>query len=99
VEHGFELAEFAEAKLRRMPQWEIVTPAQMGIVTFRRRGADERFYPKLHDAMLRDGFALATSTILNGRTVLRLCTINPRTTELEIEQTLDWIDRLLPAEM
>jgi aromatic-L-amino-acid decarboxylase len=85
--------------LRRMPQWEIVTPAQMGIVTFRRRGADERFYPKLHDAMLRDGFALATSTILNGRTVLRLCTINPRTTELEIEQTLDWIDRLLPAEM
>jgi len=28
-----------------------------------------------------------------------LCTINPRTTELEIEQTLDWIDRLLPAEM
>ena len=81
VERGFALAEFAEAKLRRMPRWEVVTPAQMGIVTFSRRGADETFYPRMHDAMLRDGFALATSTVLNGRTVLRLCTINPRTTE------------------
>jgi hypothetical protein len=42
--------------------------------------------------MLQDGFALATSTVLNGRTVLRLCTINPRTTEADIEQTLDWLD-------
>ncbi|HML15586.1 MAG TPA: aminotransferase class I/II-fold pyridoxal phosphate-dependent enzyme [Bryobacteraceae bacterium] len=99
VARGFELAELAEAKLRGMPRWEIVTPAQMGIVTFRRRDAGESFYPKLHEAMLRDGFALATSTILNGRTVLRLCTINPRTTEAEIEQTLDWIDRLLSSEM
>ena len=99
VERGFALAEFAEAKLRGMPRWEIVTPAQMGIVTFRRLGADERFYPELHEAMLRDGFALATTTMLNGRTVLRLCTINPRTTESEIEQTLDWIDQLFPSEM
>jgi glutamate/tyrosine decarboxylase-like PLP-dependent enzyme len=94
VERGFVLAEVAEAKLRSMPRWEIVTPAQMGIVSFRRRGADEAFYRTLHDAMLRDGFALATSTVLNGRTALRLCTINPRTTEADIEQTLDWLDAL-----
>ena len=94
VERGFVLAEFAEAKLRRMPGWEVVTPAQMGIVSFRRRDADEAFYHRLHDAMLGDGFALATSTVLNGRTVLRLCTINPRTTEEDIEQTLDWLEAL-----
>lgn len=99
VERGFELAEFAEAKLRRMSQWEIVTPAQMAIVTFRRRGADESFYPRIHDAMLGDGFALATSTVLHGRTALRLCTINPRTSEQDIARTLDWLDRLLPADM
>ena len=103
VDRGFALAEFAEAKLRRMPRWEVVTSAEMGIVTFRRRVApgtafDEKsFYPQLHDAMLRDGFALASSTVLNGRTALRLCTINPRTTEADIEQTLDWIDQLLPS--
>jgi aromatic-L-amino-acid decarboxylase len=94
IERGFVLAELAEAKLRSMPRWEIVTPAQMGIVSFRRHDVDETFYPKVHDAMLRDGFALATSTVLNGRTVLRLCTINPRTTDADIEKTLEWLDTM-----
>jgi aromatic-L-amino-acid/L-tryptophan decarboxylase len=94
IERGFELAEVAEAKLRTMPRWEVVTPAQMAIVTFRRKGADESFYPRLHDAMLRGGYALATSTVLNGSTVLRLCTINPRTTDEDIYRTLDWVDGL-----
>ncbi|MBZ5601083.1 MAG: aminotransferase class I/II-fold pyridoxal phosphate-dependent enzyme [Acidobacteriia bacterium] len=94
VERGFVLAEIAERKLRDMANWELVTPAQMGIVCFRRREAGEKFYPRLHDAMLRDGFALATSTVLNGKTALRLCTINPRTTEDDIENTLDWLDAL-----
>jgi aromatic-L-amino-acid decarboxylase len=94
IDRGFALAEFAEAKLRTMRNWEVVTPAQMAIVTFRRRDADEQYYHKLHDAMLRDGFALATSTVLNGRTALRLCPINPRTTDADIGQTLDWIDTL-----
>jgi glutamate/tyrosine decarboxylase-like PLP-dependent enzyme len=92
MERGFELAEFAEAKLRTMPRWEIVTPAHMGIVTFHHPGAD---YEKLHDAMLAEGFAMATSTVLKGRTVLRFCTINPRTSEDDITQTLDRIDRLV----
>jgi glutamate/tyrosine decarboxylase-like PLP-dependent enzyme len=94
VDRGFVLAEHAEAKLRQMSGWQIVTPAQTGIVTFRKRGAEESFYGKLHDAMLADGFALATSTVLNGRTALRLCTINPRTTEAEIDQTIEWLDAL-----
>jgi len=94
VERGFVLAEFAQAKLRAMPDWEVVTPAQMGIVSFRHRHAEEGFYPQLHDALLRDRFALASSTVLNGRTALRLCTINPRTTEADVEQTLDRIDQL-----
>jgi glutamate/tyrosine decarboxylase-like PLP-dependent enzyme len=94
MERGFELAEFAERKLRTMPGWEIVTPANMGIVTFHNPAAGN--YDALHDAMLADGFALATSTVLKGRKVLRFCTINPRTTEDDISQTLDWIDGLIP---
>jgi len=94
VERGFVLAEYAEAKLRTMPCWEIVTPAQMGIVTFARRGGDDAFYARMHEAMLRDGYALATSTVLNGRTVLRLCTINPRTSEEDLRRTIEWLDAL-----
>jgi glutamate/tyrosine decarboxylase-like PLP-dependent enzyme len=92
MERGFELAEFAESKLRAMSGWEIVTPAQMGIVTFHHPGAD---YEKIHQEMLSVGFALATSTVLKGRKVLRFCTINPRTTEDDIARTLDWIDGLV----
>jgi len=35
INRGFELAEIAEAALRRTPGWEVVAPAQMGILTFR----------------------------------------------------------------
>jgi glutamate/tyrosine decarboxylase-like PLP-dependent enzyme len=95
IERGFTLAEFAERKLHAMPNWEVVTPAEMAIVTFRRRGADESYYHALHRAMLTEGFAFLSSTVLNGRTALRLCTINPRTTEEDTERTLDWLDRLV----
>lgn len=94
VERGFALAEFAERLLRGRVAWKVVTPAEMGIVTFRWRGADEEFYEKLHEAMLRSGYALLSTTLLNGETVLRLCTINFRATEEDVETTLDWLEAL-----
>jgi glutamate/tyrosine decarboxylase-like PLP-dependent enzyme len=92
MERGFQLAEFAEANLRAMPGWEIVPPAQMGIVTLHHPAAD---HARLHDAMLANGFALATSTVLKGRAVLRLCTINPRTSEDDLTRTLAHLDALV----
>ena len=94
VERGFELAEFTAARLQKMPGWEIVTPAQMGIVCFRYGAADDAAHLRLVQAILKDGFALITSTVLQGKTVLRTCTINPRTTEADIEGTLDRLDHL-----
>ncbi len=37
VEHGLALAEHAERRLAHDPAWELMTPAQLGIVTFRAR--------------------------------------------------------------
>jgi glutamate/tyrosine decarboxylase-like PLP-dependent enzyme len=34
LHHGFALAEEAEDAVRALPDWEVVTPAQMGIITF-----------------------------------------------------------------
>ena len=93
IEHGFALAEFTEACLRKMPGWEIVTPAQMGIVCFRYAGADDATHLALVQELIRDGFALITSTILRGRTVLRMCPINPRSTEADVEQALSKLDQ------
>jgi hypothetical protein len=44
--------------------------------------------------VIRDGYSLITSTVLKGGTVLRVCPINPRTTEADIEKSLDRLDRL-----
>ena len=42
--------------------------------------------------MFDDGFAMLTTSVLRGRVVIRLCPINPRTTEDDIRQTLDRLD-------
>src|SRR3546814_2456251 len=35
IDHGIALAKALEAQLRSLPGWQIVSPAQLGIVTFR----------------------------------------------------------------
>jgi len=43
---------------------------------------------ELVDATIQDGFAMLSSTILRGRTVLRMCTINPRTTQADVRELI-----------
>ena len=94
IERGFELAELAENELRKSACWEIITPAQMGIITFRYRldGLDEAALSRLNEeivqSMLEDGYAFILTTSLRGQTVLRICSINPRTTDEDIRETI-----------
>ncbi len=97
VERGFELVELVESELQKMPGWEIVSKAQMGVICFRFRQGDDAFHLSLVQKILADGYALVTSTNLNGRTMLRMCPINPRTTDEEIVETLRRVDRLATA--
>jgi glutamate/tyrosine decarboxylase-like PLP-dependent enzyme len=85
IARGIGLAERAEARLRATPGWEIVTPAQLAVVTL----AHERAAPATVAARaVDDGYAALPTTVLHGRPVLRLCTINPRTTDAEIDATV-----------
>ncbi|HET9418348.1 MAG TPA: aminotransferase class I/II-fold pyridoxal phosphate-dependent enzyme [Chthoniobacterales bacterium] len=93
ITRGFELAELAERELRARRGWQIVSPAQMATVCFR-FGETDTVQTKLVDAMLRDGYAFLTSTTLKGVTCLRLCTINPRTTEADVIGTVKRLDEL-----
>lgn len=94
IERGIALAEHAERTLRDDDRWRIVTPARLGIVTFERPGAVEGEHAARAAALARDGYAVVTSTAVRDRSVLRLCTINPRTTEQDIDSTLDRLARL-----
>lgn len=100
IEHGIRLAEHAEEVLRASSSWEIATPAQIGIVTFRYAPdhctyeEQESINQQLVDALIQDGFAMLSSTVLHGRTTLRLCTINPRTTDEDIRATIERLEYL-----
>ena len=92
ITRGFELAEIAERELRARPGWEILSAAQVATVCFRYGNSDD-LQTRLVDVMMRDGFALLTSTTLRGVASLRLCTINPRTTERDIVETIERLDK------
>ena len=100
VERGLQLAELAESRLRSSGRWQVVSPARLGIVAFRwappgveRRQADE-VTRGLAEASLSDGWAFVSSTVLRGRPALRLCTLNPRTTDEEVLGVVDRLERL-----
>jgi aromatic-L-amino-acid decarboxylase len=93
IERTIALAEYAEFVVEADPFWEIVTPAQLGIVTFTHPGWEPAEHSARAAALAADGYAAVTSTNLQGRPALRLCTINPRTTEEDIEQTLELLAR------
>jgi aromatic-L-amino-acid/L-tryptophan decarboxylase len=86
--------------LRRRDGWEVVSRAQLGIVCFRRVAARvgaedlDRMNDELVRAAVADGYAAPSSTVLDGRTAIRLCTINPRTTFADIDTTIERLERL-----
>ena len=88
IERCIRLAEHAQRLIESDPSWEVVTPAQLGIVTFAGRGWSAEEHSAAAAGMAAGGYAAVTSTVLRDRQALRLCTINPRTTEWDIEQTL-----------
>jgi glutamate/tyrosine decarboxylase-like PLP-dependent enzyme len=98
INYGFDMAEFAENILRQSDRWRIVSPAAMGIVTFRyvAEGYSENEINEIHrrmvEMMAEDGFAFANSTTLRGQIVMRLCTINPRTTKDDVRATIQQLE-------
>lgn len=96
IEHGCAMAELAEKMICEQPDWEIVSPAQLGIVCFRyvsNKAMGESDLDKINQDISREitesGFAQIFTTELQGKKVLRMCTINPETTESDICETIE----------
>lgn len=94
IDHSCSLARLAEREISKLPDWEIVSPAQLGIVNFRYAPTgmpepelDER-NQNISKEMISDGYAHIFTTELCGRKVLRMCTIHPQTTETDIRETV-----------
>jgi len=99
IERGFENAERLESLLRRSGVFEITTPAEFAIVTFRYRGRlPEARLEAANEAIVQrvieEGSLMISSTRLKDRTVLRACTINPRTSEADLEHAAALLGRI-----
>jgi glutamate/tyrosine decarboxylase-like PLP-dependent enzyme len=89
IARGIASAERAEELLRADARYEVVTPAQLGIVTFALCDADHKQHVACTTGAAADGYAAVTTTKLHGRSVMRLCTINPLTTENDLAGTIE----------
>ena len=99
IDHGFLLAQTLEAALRGRPDWRIVSPAQLGIVTFRYEppGHDPATLDALNIAiarqMVEDDVAAPLTTRLDSVVVLRACTISPQAVTDDIKAMVAELDR------
>lgn len=99
IEHGFQLAEWAEDELKKKRDWEIISHAQLAIVNFRfapsgitDEQADE-LNQKISKAIIDNGYAGVFTTELNGKKVLRICAIHPDTMENDMRNTVRLLDK------
>ena len=97
IDRGIALGEYAQRAIQTCSGLELITPAQLGIVTFAGIGFDDTDHKRAIAALNHDGFAAASSTVLRGRTVFRLCIINPRTTTSDIDRTIELLARYLQS--
>jgi len=79
LDGALDLAAWAAGELAREPGIEVVSQPQLSILTFRLRGGDA-----VQDAALArihaDGHVRLSSTVIEGRVVLRLAVLSHRTT-------------------
>jgi aromatic-L-amino-acid decarboxylase len=94
IAHGIALAEHAEALLEADPRWEVVSPATLAVTCFRRRGHSDEQTDAMVRRTIEDGYTAPSTTLLHGRSVARLCTINPRSTQADIEGTIERMAQL-----
>jgi aromatic-L-amino-acid decarboxylase len=81
-------AELVEAD----PDWELCAPQRFSLVVFRRNGTDEE-NERIVERANRSGDMFLSHTKLHGRYVLRLAIGNARTTEADVRQAWDVLNR------
>ena len=96
------LANLLEARLRALPDFELLAPASLSVVNFRYRpagrGLDEATLNALNDriskAVSESGEAHMPTTRVRGKTSLRACFLHYENDESDVEHLVQLIGRL-----
>ncbi len=95
IQRNLELAEYAETLIRSHAELTLMAAATLGIVCFRREwpGCDEaeteRRGTALAEDLERGGTALVSTTRLASRHAIRLCILNPTSSEEHVRRVIE----------
>ena len=96
IDACLDLTHHAEQHITAASELELMTPASLGVITFRRhpRGVDdeavlERMNAALVDEIQRQGDVFVSTARVRGRLVLRLCILNHSTSTTQVDRALD----------
>jgi glutamate/tyrosine decarboxylase-like PLP-dependent enzyme len=104
VDRSLDLVRGAQDTIRESDTLELTSPAQLGVLTFRRHvdGAGEEELERLNSALVgaweQTGHGLVSSTRLRGRYVVRLCVMNHASQAEDVERVLDFFATSGPLE-
>jgi aromatic-L-amino-acid decarboxylase len=101
VDRCLDLALHAQVRIEASPDLELMSPASLGVVTFRRHplGLDdearlEQINAALADEIERGGELFLSTGRVRGRYVLRLCVLNHSTSQVEVDRALELAESL-----
>jgi aromatic-L-amino-acid/L-tryptophan decarboxylase len=106
IDRAIDQTLAAQARIEADQRLELVTPASLGILTFRRRGdpdepaiVTDRRNEAIVKAIAASGEALLTATTLQGRYVIRLCVLNHTSTTDDVAYAIDRVAEATISEL
>ena len=100
IDRSLDLALAAQEQIEQSRELELLSPATLGVVCFRRRppGVEEeasleRLNAALDRRLAESGEGMISSTRVDGRYALRLCVLNHRSGAEDVERILGWLER------
>jgi len=94
LEHVTDVTRHLYDCVEASTDFEAMHVPEMNIFCFRWRAGDDEKNQQIRERLMQTGEAWITTTLLNGRRVLRVTVINPATTRKHVEQLLEAIRRV-----
>ncbi len=106
IDRALDLARAAQRQIERESSLELLSPAVLGVVCFRRHPGDvddeavlERMNADLVARFEASGRGLVSSTRLDGRYAIRVCVMNHTSGPSDVNETLDWFASALVSDL
>jgi glutamate/tyrosine decarboxylase-like PLP-dependent enzyme len=92
VEHTLAVTDAGAELIRRAPHVELILEPELSVLVFRRTGWTHEQYEEWSARVLAAGITFTVPTSWQGETCLRLCIVNPETTEADIALVLETLE-------